>query len=61
MIAISQRLEVLREAGVIRGEIEWPSTCYRADREQLAALHQLVGVLLREAVTPSEGRCHDGT
>lgn len=61
MIAISQRLEVLREAGVIRGEIEWPSTCYRADREQLAALRHVVGGLPREAVTPSEGRCHDGT
>jgi ArsR family transcriptional regulator, arsenate/arsenite/antimonite-responsive transcriptional repressor len=56
---ISQHLRVLREAGLIRGEIEGPHTCYCADRERLAVLHQLVGGLLREAVIPSEDRCSD--
>jgi ArsR family transcriptional regulator, arsenate/arsenite/antimonite-responsive transcriptional repressor len=56
----AQHLRVLREAGLIRGEIERPRTCYCADRERLAALHQLVGGLLREAVMLSEDRRSEG-
>ncbi|HET7513531.1 MAG TPA: metalloregulator ArsR/SmtB family transcription factor [Gaiella sp.] len=56
---VSQHLKVLKEAGLIRGEIEGPRTCYCADRERLAALDQLVGALLREAVELSEDGCRD--
>ena len=56
---VSQHLKVLKEAGLIRGEIEGPRTCYCADRERLAALAQLVGALLREAVELSEDGCRD--
>ena len=35
---VSQHLKVLKEAGLISGEVEGPRTCYCADREQLAAL-----------------------
>ena len=56
---VSQHLKVLTEAGLIRGEIEGPRTCYCADRERLASLHRLVGALLREAVALIEGRCGD--
>lgn len=54
---VSQHLKVLKEAGVIRGEIDGPRTCYCADRDRLAVLHELVGALLREAVEPSRNEC----
>ncbi len=57
---ISQHLKVLKEAGLIRGEIEGPRTCYCVDRERLADLHQLVGGLLHEAVMLSEDRSSEG-
>ena len=57
---VSQHLKVLKEAGLIRGEIEGPRTCYWADRERLASLHGLVGALLCQAAALSEDRCGDG-
>ena len=56
---VSQHLKVLKEAGLIRGEIEGPRTCYCADRERLHALHHLVGALLREAVELTGDGCRD--
>ena len=47
---VSQHLKVLKEAGLIVGEIEGLRTCYCASRERLAELHELVGELLDEAV-----------
>ncbi len=35
---VSQHLKVLREAGLIRGEIEGPATCYCVDAAGLAWL-----------------------
>ena len=40
---VSQHLKVLKEAGLIVGEIEGLRTCYWASRERLAELHDLVG------------------
>lgn len=37
---VSQHLKVLREAGLIRGEIEGPATCYCLDEEGLRWLKQ---------------------
>jgi len=54
---VSQHLKVLSQAGLIRGEIEGPRTCYCADHERLVSLHGLVGALLRDAVAPSEDGC----
>jgi ArsR family transcriptional regulator, arsenate/arsenite/antimonite-responsive transcriptional repressor len=34
---VSQHLKVLKEAGLVRGEIDGPRVCYCADREALAA------------------------
>ena len=34
---VSQHLKVLKEAGLIRGEIDGPRVCYCADRDALAA------------------------
>lgn len=56
---VSQHLKVMKEAGLIRGGIEGLRTGYCADRERLAALHQLVGALLPGAVELSEDACGD--
>lgn len=43
---VSQHLKVLKEAGLIRGEIEGPATCYCIDLEGLEWFKQKVqGVL----------------
>ncbi len=39
---VSQHLKVLREAGLIRGEIEGPATCYCLDLENLAWLREQI-------------------
>jgi ArsR family transcriptional regulator len=54
---VSQHLKVLKEAGLITGEIEGLRTCYWADRDQLAALHDLVGGLLADSVDLDAGGC----
>jgi ArsR family transcriptional regulator len=46
---VSQHLKVLKEAGLIVGEIEGPRVSYCASRERLAALYEQLGVLLDEA------------
>ena len=53
---VSQHLKILKEAGLIQGEIDGPRTCYCAVRERLADLHLLVGGLLDEAVELAEDR-----
>ncbi len=35
---VSQHLKVLREAGLIRGEVSGPRSCYCLDREALASI-----------------------
>jgi ArsR family transcriptional regulator len=45
---VSQHLKVLKEAGLIRGEVEGPRTCYCVDKEQLAALAAAFSSLLPE-------------
>jgi ArsR family transcriptional regulator len=42
---VSQHLTQLRDAGLIRGEIEGPRICYCADRERLAELKTLINAL----------------
>ena len=39
---VSQHLKVLREAGLIRGEIEGPATCYCLDRENFRWLRDQI-------------------
>jgi len=43
---VSQHLKVLKEAGLIIGEVEGPRTCYCADRQRLAALATALSALL---------------
>ena len=40
---VSQHLKVLKDAGLIVGEIEGLRTCYCASRDRLAELHELLG------------------
>jgi ArsR family transcriptional regulator len=42
---VSQHLKVLKDAGLIRGEIDGPRVCYCANRERLRRLGLLVGDL----------------
>ncbi len=42
---VSQHLKVLRESGLVRGEIDGPRVCYCADRSRLAVLAGLLDQL----------------
>jgi DNA-binding transcriptional ArsR family regulator len=53
---VSQHLKVLKDAGLITGEIDGPRTCYCADAGRLLQLHDLVGRVLAGAVQV-EGGC----
>lgn len=46
---VSQHLKVLREAGLIRGEIEGPATCYCLDPDGFTWLREQFGIWLAEA------------
>jgi ArsR family transcriptional regulator len=45
---VSQHLKVLREAGLVRGEIEGPATCYCLDPEGIRWLKEQIGNWLPE-------------
>jgi ArsR family transcriptional regulator len=55
---VSQHLKVLKDAGLIVGEIEGIRTCYWASRERLGELHELLGELLIEAVDADPDDCN---
>lgn len=42
---VSQHLKILREAGIIRGEISGPRSCYCLDQAALASVGQAMGSL----------------
>ena len=54
---VSQHLKVLKDAGLIVGEIEGPRICYCASRERLTELHELVGSILEDAVEVDPTGC----
>lgn len=56
---VSQHLKVLKEAGLIVGEIDGLRICYCASREHLNELHTLVGRILDEAVELADERRHE--
>ena len=51
---VSQHLKVLREAGLIRGEVEGPATCYCLDADGLQWLKGQIGNWLPECCAPQE-------
>jgi ArsR family transcriptional regulator, arsenate/arsenite/antimonite-responsive transcriptional repressor len=42
---VSQHLKVLRQAGLIRGEIDGPRSCYCIDETRIRALREQLGQL----------------
>jgi ArsR family transcriptional regulator len=50
----SQHLKVLREAGLIRGEIEGPATCYCLDPDGIQWLKDQLGAWLPECCQPAD-------
>lgn len=42
---VSQHLKILKEAGLVRGEVDGPRMCYCVDKDALARLKELVGAL----------------
>lgn len=42
---VSQHLAHLKEAGLVKGEVDGPRRCYCVDPDALALLKQLVGML----------------
>jgi ArsR family transcriptional regulator len=46
---VSQHLKVLREAGLIRGEIDGPRCCYRVDARALGSVAAAMGGLAAPA------------
>ena len=55
--AVSQHLKVLKDAGLVVGEIEGLRTCYWASRKRLAELYALAGDLLVDAVGIDGNEC----
>jgi len=53
---ISQHLKVLREAGLVRGEIEGPATCYCLDPEGVRWLKEQIEGWLPECCSNSTDR-----
>ena len=54
---VSQHLKMLKEAGLIVGEIEGLRTCYWASRERLVGLRELLGQLIDEATEVRTDGC----
>ena len=54
---VSQHLKVLKDAGLVSGEIEGPRTCYCASRKRLAEAHDLLGALLADAIDVETRGC----
>lgn len=53
---VSQHLRILRDAGIIRGEISGPRSCYCLDRAALASVAAaMVSLADVGQMTPSEG------
>jgi ArsR family transcriptional regulator len=50
---VSQHLKVLREAGLIHGDIEGPATCYCLDSEGIRWLKDQIEAWLPECCSPS--------
>lgn len=57
---VSQHLKVLREAGLIQGEIEGPATCYCLDPDGILWLKNQIGRWLPECCPPPAGQGEAG-
>jgi len=42
---VSQHLKILKESGLVQGEVEGPKTCYCVDKDKLAQLFESISTL----------------
>ncbi len=54
---VSQHLKVLREAGLISGEVEGPATCYCINEKNVRWLKDQVNKWLPQCCRDGEGSC----
>ena len=54
---VSQHLKVLREAGLIHGEVDGPRICYCADAGRVERLRHLLAGLVSDPTSPEVRRC----
>ena len=54
---VSQHLKVLKDAGLVVGEVEGLRTCYCASRDRLSELHELIGGFIADAVEVDTSGC----
>ena len=55
---VSQHLKVLKDAGLVRGEVDGPRTCYCIDREALDRLRRVMDAFTRPAPETVEEMPH---
>lgn len=40
---VSQHLKIMKDAGLVQGEVEGPKTCYCVNREKLQSIYEVLG------------------
>ena len=51
---VSQHLKVLRQAGLVRGDVEGPATCYCLDTDGVNWLKEQIGAWLPDCCNPAQ-------
>lgn len=54
---VSQHLKALKNAGIIKGEIDGVRTCYCLDREGIVEFNELLIPLIKNLTTATEEQC----
>lgn len=54
---VSQHLKALKQAGIIKGEVDGVRTCYCLSEEGIQALNELVQPLIKNLVTVTQKNC----
>ncbi len=54
---VSQHLKELKQAGLIKGEVEGPTICYCLDLEGIEKLHHQLGAFLEALKERAEAAC----
>lgn len=51
---VSQHLKILKQAGLVQGEVEGPKTCYCVDKKQLGKLFSTMAALFAPVPAPEK-------
>jgi ArsR family transcriptional regulator len=54
---VSQHLKALKQAGIIKGEVDGVRTCYCLSEEGVRALNEVVQPLIKNLVTVTQKNC----